>query len=275
MKKQIEKQKFPLNIGLALGGGAARGFCHLGVLKVFEANNIPIHCITGCSMGAVLGGCYAAGVSISDMEKIIARITDRILRDFSFLSYHDGLFKGKRAMAIIKRFIGSKTIADCVIPFAATATEIQKGEQRVLMSGSLADAIHASMSIPAIFQFVQTAAGERLVDGGVTERIPVSAARALGADFVIAVDALGSPRHNTEMRGVMDMTEQAFLLMDWAANKARILTEPDYLITPDQGNRSVHKFTDNALSVEAGAAAAEAALPEILERINEWRLGRV
>ncbi|MCL2798423.1 MAG: patatin-like phospholipase family protein, partial [Firmicutes bacterium] len=158
-------------------------------------------------------------------------------------------------------------------PFAATATEIQKAELRVIRSGSLADALQASMAMPAIFQYFEAQNGERLIDGGVAERIPVSTARALGADFVIAVDALGPPRKDLKIRGVLDMIEQTYLVMDWAANKSRILSEPDLLITPDQGSRSLYKFSDNASSVEAGVAAAEKALPEIRQRISQWRLG--
>lgn len=266
MDQTKENQSFP-KIGLALGGGAARGFCHLGVLKVLQKHHIPVHCIAGCSMGAAVGGLYAAGVPLPDMEKMVEKISDYTIRDLSVSSKRQGFFKGGRVLKIIKRFLGEKTFDDCRIPFAATATDLAKAELRVFTQGPLAAAIRASISIPGVFHVAEIG-GERFIDGNITERIPVSATKALGADFVIAVDAIGPIRTDYTPKGIFDIFERVMLIMDWAANKEKISAEPDYLITPDQGTRSLQKFKNNAESVKAGEDAAESAIPEILKMLR-------
>ena len=269
MKPKSFKKNFP-KIGLALGSGAARGFCHIGVLKVLEANGIPIHCITGCSMGAIIGGGYAAGHSIAEMEQLAAGMTQHLIRDFGVGFHRQGMFKGERVMAVLEELLGEKKIEDCAIPFAAIATEIRQNRLHTFKSGLLTEAMRASMSIPGVFTYAENSQG-RFIDGGVLERIPVTAARELGAEFVIGVDALGPPdskyyHESGGINGMLDMIERAYLIIDWQAQKQRVTTEPDFLITPDQQGRSMYKFNDNVGAINDGIKAAIAALPEILRK---------
>jgi NTE family protein len=263
MENNKEIKKFS-KIGLALGGGSARGFCHIGVLKVLEEYKIPIHCIAGCSMGAVIGGMYAAGVSVAEMEDASKKITDYTIRDIGISSKKQGIFRGARVMKMLRRYLGVKTFADCRLPFAATAVEIKSAALRVFTDGDLASAIRASVSIPGIFHVAEIN-GERFFDGHILERLPVSAAKSMGADFVIAVDALGPVRTDYEPKGILDIFERMNLIMDWEANKRRVKSEPGFLITPDQGNRSMRRFKNNFESIRAGEEAARAAMPELLE----------
>ena len=252
-------------IGLALGSGGARGFCHIGVLQAFEEHNIPIHCIAGCSHGALVGGCYAAGVSVEKMKEVSAKSTVKAIMDLNISFKNNGFLKGAKAMNIVKKLIGDKTIEECDIPFRATACNVNTGELVVFDSGKVIDAMRASMSIPILFHAVEKNKDTVYVDGGVLERIPIAATKSMGADIVIAVDALGSPDIDfVRNRGFVKMFERIYRLMDWEGNKYKI-KEADLVITPDQGDRSILDFNDkNTESIRYGYEAAIEAMPRIL-----------
>ena len=252
-------------IGLALGSGGARGFCHIGVLQAFEEHNIPIHCIAGCSHGALVGGCYAAGVSVEKMKEVSAKSTVKAIMDLNISFKNNGFLKGAKAMNIVKKLIGDKTIEECDIPFRATACNVNTGELVVFDSGKVIDAMRASMSIPILFHAVEKNKDTVYVDGGVLERIPIAATKSMGADIVIAVDALGSPDIDfVRNRGFVKMFERIYRLMDWEGNKYKI-KEADLVITPDQGDRSILDFNDkNTESIRYGYEAAIEAVPRIL-----------
>ena len=252
-------------IGLALGSGGARGFCHIGVLQAFEEHNIPIHCIAGCSHGALVGGCYAAGVSVEKMKEVSAKSTMKAIMDLNISFKNNGFLKGAKAVNIVKKLIGEKTIEQCDIPFRATACNVNTGELVIFDSGKVIDAMRASMSIPIVFHAVEKNKDTVYVDGGVLERIPISATRSMGADIVIAVDALGSPKSDfVRNRGFVKMFERIYLLMDWEGNKEKV-KEADLFLTPDQGDRSILDFNnENLKSVQSGYEAALKAMPQIL-----------
>lgn len=253
-------------VGLALGSGGARGFCHLGILKVLIENNIPIDFISGCSMGALIGGCYCAGASVDEMLKLAPRITQASIMDVNISPRRYGLIKGDRAMRIIHKLVGEKKIEECDLPFVATATDVKNGKLVKFTSGRLVDAIRASISIPVAFHAVTTP-DEYLVDGGVLERVPIEELKEMGADVIIAVDALGPPANDfvaTAGKAFLSMIERTYLLMDWEGTKEK-LKAADIVITPDQGLRSIAVFKDNAYSIAQGEKAALEALPKIRE----------
>lgn len=257
-----------VKVGLALGSGGARGFCHIGVLQAFEENNIPIHCIAGCSNGALVGGCYCAGISIDKMKDTAKKSTMSAIADVNISLKNNGFLKGRRAVNIVKKLIGDKTIEQCAIPFRATACNVNTGELKIFDSGSLVDAMRASMSIPIIFHALEKSKGCVLVDGGILERIPISSVKEMGADVVIAVDAIGPPKNDfVRNRGFVKMFERVFYLLDWEATKEKI-KRADMVITPDQGDRSMMDFKDNLYSVECGYKAAMAAMPDIFKLIG-------
>jgi NTE family protein len=174
-------------IGLALSGGAARGAAHIGVLRALQENSIPIDAIAGASAGALVGGMYAAGVSIAQLEALARKFRRRHLGrpSFSRLGLHTNapLEKFLRANLPVTRF------EDLRIPFAAMTTELKTGEVVVLRdTGDLTLAIRASVCMPALFVPVRDPEGRLLVDGGLVANLPISHTRDLGADIVIAVD---------------------------------------------------------------------------------------
>jgi len=182
------KSKSKRKLALVLGSGAARGLSHIGVLKVLEEKKIPVDAIIGCSMGALIGGAYAAGVTPLQMENIACE-TNWLRVAKLFLPRHfqqEGLIDGSRIEEFLVALVGEQNIENLSIPFAAIATDIWTGEEIVLQNGSLVKAIRASTSFPFLFSPVKIN-GRFLVDGGVVNPLPVNVARDMGADIVIAV----------------------------------------------------------------------------------------
>jgi NTE family protein len=174
-------------IGLALSGGAARGIAHVGVLRAMEENNIPIDAIAGASAGAIVGGCYATGLSIDKLEKMASHFRWRHTARLSFSRL--GLQSNARMEKYLCAHLPVTRFEDLKIPFAAMVTDLRKGTLIVFRdTGDLPFAIRASACIPAIYAPVRDRDGRLLIDGGIVANLPISHARDLGADIVIAVD---------------------------------------------------------------------------------------
>ncbi len=180
-------------VAVVLGGGGARGLAHIGVLKVLEENNIPIDLVVGTSMGAFIGGFYTSGISVQDMEKIAGSVNRNFVAKMLTPNLSiSGLVDGNRIRDYLKTFIGDSNIEQLKIPFASVATNLNTGEEVVLDRGSVAEAIMASIAIPALFKpvFYQNC---YLLDGGFVNPLPVSVAHKLGADVIIAVNVAPNP----------------------------------------------------------------------------------
>lgn len=175
-------------IGLVLGGGGARGFSHIGVLKVLEEYRLPVHCVVGTSFGAIVGAFYAAGVSPAQMEAETARVDWRWLGGLLDVTLPGaGLLKGLKLEQYLDRLLQGNTFASLRLPLAVTATDLDRGEGVALQEGPVARAVRASAALPGIFSPVEIA-GRRLLDGGLVKLLPVEEAFHDGADVVIAVD---------------------------------------------------------------------------------------
>ena len=181
-------------IGLALGSGAARGLAHIGVLKVFIENRVPIAAIAGTSIGAMIGALYAAGVSVAQMEEIaedvdwrdLARLVDPIFPGA-------GLIDGKKVARFIAGILPVQSFDELQIPFAVTATDVETGEELIIKQGNLVEALRAAISFPGIFTPVRFG-GRLLVDGGLCNPVPVDVVRELGSDKVVGVCAIPKVR---------------------------------------------------------------------------------
>ncbi len=186
-----------LRIGLALGSGGARGAAHTGVLKVLEREGVRPTVVAGSSIGALIGAAYIVGKPTADMEREwLAVGMSKMLRGFMPTFPSAGLSSGHELSRLLRALFGDVLIEDLPMPFAAVTCDIDTGEQVVLTTGSLVDAIRASTAIPGIFFPVRHGA-RILVDGGMVDPVPVSACRALGADLVIAVDITARPMPTT------------------------------------------------------------------------------
>lgn len=177
-----------LKIGLALGSGGPRGLAHIGIIKILEKNNIPIDYIAGSSAGAIIGGIYAATKNIQQIEKFaLDSSRQELLSLFFDPSIKYGIISGQKLENFIKKFIGTINFNQLKIPFAAVATNIETGKRVILDRGNVAKAIRISGSIPVVFQAIKKHR-KILVDGGLSDPVPVDVVRKMGADFVIAVD---------------------------------------------------------------------------------------
>ncbi|MGY4516323.1 patatin-like phospholipase family protein [Lysobacter sp. HA18] len=284
-------------IGLVLGGGGARGIAHVSVLKQLEVLHVHVDCIAGTSMGALVGGLYASGRSAADIEQLV-RSTDwpqmfddsvprpersyrRKLDDRDSLATlgvglsskglraSPGLIQGERILAFLEReTLQTSTIDrfdDLPIPFRAVATDINSGGAVVLDHGSLAMAMRASMSLPAVFHPVEID-GRLLLDGGLADQVPIDVARDMGADIVIAVD-VGTPLGTLGPdAGALQVLSQIGGMMTTANTHAQLATlgPRDVLITPQLGDRISTSDFDKALeALDIGADAAKAATPAL------------
>ena len=181
---------FNKKVGLALGSGGGKGITHVGVLKELEANNVKIDYITGCSAGALIGAMYAATKSVRTIEELLMKLDKKQFNEYFYeLSLKEGLIKGDKLQGLLDGLIPEDMlIQDTQIPFAVVATDRDKGEKVVIKEGNLRNAVRASMSIPLVFEPSLSTKGRTLVDGGVSETVPVMTARELGAERVIGVN---------------------------------------------------------------------------------------
>ena len=267
-------------IGLALSGGAARGLAHVGVLEVFQKEGIPIDMIAGTSSGAVMGAVYASGQDTSKMiENALEAGWKRMapLIDPSFPK--TGFIKGKKIKNLLSGYIGGNIrFSDLKIPFACVATDIYSGEEVVINSGSVLEALRASISIPGIFMVVKRE-GRYLVDGGLTTPVPVNVVKQMGADFVIAVnvnpDVSNRMGKGSQERAKANKEPNIFQVMMQSIyittySLARTsLGDADIVIEPDLANIGAGDFNKAGELITRGQQAAQKAIPEIKRRLGE------
>jgi NTE family protein len=216
-------------IGLALGGGGAKGLAHIGVLKVLEENHIPIHCIAGTSVGALVGGAYAAGVPVDEMIRLARKIqwSDLGRVTISRLGFRDST----RMEEFLRKHLPVTTFDKVRIPLAVVATDICTGNPHVFTSGNLPRAIRASCAIPGYFTPVVDDEGRMFVDGGISVSLPVVPLKSLGAEWTIGVDVYPFSRLETPPTNLAQIYFQAVSIMGHSsANHWRQKT--DLLIVP-------------------------------------------
>ncbi|MGJ8670563.1 MAG: patatin-like phospholipase family protein [Oceanococcus sp.] len=190
---EISKEREHASIGVALGGGAARGAAHIGVLKALQEHGAKPDFITGTSIGALIGGLYAFGVDLNDLRESAAKLRWMDMAGATLSRF--GLLSNSEMGKLVERFVGDQRLEDAPIPFAALATDIHTGEAVVIKEGRLIDAIVASTAIPGIFVPSQQN-GRMLVDGGLVENVPLSPLKAMGAEVLVAVDINGARRYD-------------------------------------------------------------------------------
>ena len=248
-------------IGVALGGGGARGFAEIGVLRVLEQERIPIDIVTGTSVGSLIGALFADTGSVLDAEFLAIQVEEEDLFDYrAFAVLSGGLVRGERLEAFLAAHLKHTSIEDMKVRFAAVATELRTGETRAFHSGPVARAVHASAAIPGVFVPVEID-GRVYVDGGVTNPVPVDVARQMGADVVIAV-AIPAAIPESTPRNPLAIAYHAATIMAVEIGRLRA-READVLIAPDVGDVAYDDFTQKKRLIAAGEAAARAALPAI------------
>lgn len=254
-------------IALVLGGGAARGFAHIGVIRALEQEQIPIDMIVGTSVGSLIGAVYAADANSFELEWSAFELTKDDLLDYGLFSAVTGmgLAKGERLEAFVKKKVKAENIEQMKIPFAAVAVDLNRGTEVVIDSGPVAKAVRASSAIPGVFQPVSHM-GKLLVDGGVIDNIPVSVAKARGADIVIAVD-ISENVTNFAISNLADVLLQSVNIM-FAENVRTKKREADIIISPSVGDVAMLDFSQKKRCMDAGIEAGKAAIPQIRAKIE-------
>ncbi|MEY2168947.1 MULTISPECIES: patatin-like phospholipase family protein [unclassified Rhodanobacter] len=255
-----------LKIGLALGGGAAKGFAHIGVIKMLEASGIHPDVVAGTSAGSVVGALYASGMDAFQMQQVAFGLDEAKIRDVQL--FGDGLVRGRALENYVNQLVHNQPIQKLKMPFAAVATQLETGQRAVFISGNTGQAVRASSSIPGVFEPVAIN-GKHYVDGGVVSPIPVDAARQLGADFVIAVDISAKP-DGTNPQGMFNIMGQSITIMGRQLAKQEI-ARADVVIRPDLSGIGPTDFEQKNLAILAGEKAALAAIPEIRARLAAAR----
>ncbi len=251
-------------IGLALSGGAARGFAHIGVLKVLEEAKVPVSFLAGTSMGALLGAFYASGMNMRMLERITKAVERRGWFDYTVSRM--GLVSGNRVEQMVYLLTRRSTFDDLKIPFAAVAVDLYSGEKVVIKEGLVANAVRASISIPGYFVPVEIE-GQMLVDGSVLERLPTEIVREMGADFVIAIDT-GFHQGSVDINNALDVITRSIEIMVKQMSRAQ-LDRADAVIAPDLGDITPSQFERVSEAVSLGEKAARNALPDILSQLEK------
>ena len=243
-------------VGLALGGGGARGFAHIGVIEELEANGIRSDIITGSSAGSIVGSLYASGMTVPALKMAASQVTQAQVLDLA--PSGQGLISGERLRQYINQQVGQRPLERLPIRFGAVATDRDSGEMVLLQQGETGQAVRASASVPLLF-VAPLVGTRRLVDGAVAAPVPVTAARRMGARLVIAVDISAVPGRQ---RGLFQQLGQILANVDQSRLQQE-LAQADVVIRPELAQISSIQMEQRDLAIAAGRAAARQALPQI------------
>ena len=246
-------------IGLALGGGFARGIAHIGVLKVLEEEGIPVRVVTGTSVGALIGACYCSGLSLTEMQDVAHSVRFTTFARWTLSRF--GFASNDRMVAFLTRTLKCKTFEELRIPLGVTATDFNTGEGVVFHSGSIVDPVRASCAYPGMFLPVNIR-GRWLVDGMLSHPVPTRPVREMGAERVLAVHLKGQWSKDGAPRHLFDVIGQSFAI---AQDKMSHLWRgaADLVVEPDVAGFAYDDFKRAAELIRAGEVAMRQALPEV------------
>ncbi len=256
----------PAKIALALGAGAAKGFAHIGVLKVLETHKVPIHMIVGTSAGSFIGSFYAYGFSAFQLQTIALSVEKGDIVDF--IIPDNGFIQGIRLAEYVNKNLKNTPLEKLNIPFFAVATDIQSGQEVVFGKGNTGAAVRASCSVPGVFRPVRI--GDRTyVDGGVVSPVAVDVAKRHGADIVIAVD-ISSDVESPKPENTIDTILQSINIMYFQLAKIQC-SRADVVIKPRVGHIGSSDFSKRHEAILEGEKAAADAIPKIQEILEKLR----
>lgn len=256
----------PIKVGLALGGGAARGFAHIGVIKALEAQGIVPDVIVGTSAGSLVGALYAAGNNGFALQKLALEMEEAAISDWSvpFFSKSTGVLKGEALQNYVNRSVNSVPLEKLKIPFGAVATDLKNGQPILFQRGNTGAAVRASSAVPSLFQPVRI--GDRYyVDGGLVSPVPVRFAREMGADFVIAVNISSQPDAQPSTSS-LEVLLQTFAIMGQSINSYE-LKDADVVIQPQLGTMKGSDFPGRNTAILAGEQATASMMAEIKRKL--------
>ncbi|MBM3388570.1 MAG: patatin-like phospholipase family protein [Betaproteobacteria bacterium] len=253
----------PPRMCLALGGGAARGFAHIGVIQVLEESGIKPHCVAGTSAGSLVAALYASGLSGTELAKLALRMDESAITDWSFPGR--GVIRGEALARYVRQHTQGKLIEQLSMPLGIVATDLDTGQGVLFRRGDLGQAVRASSAVPAVFQPVRIANRE-YVDGGLVSPVPVRYAREMGAELVVAVDISNQPE-GQPTSDPFSLLLQTLSIMGKSINQFE-LREADVVVRPALAGVGSADFTARQKAIQAGRLAALSQLASIRERLK-------
>lgn len=255
-----KKEWLAPKLGLALGGGAARGFAHVGVIQVLEENGIYPKAVAGTSAGSLVAALYAAGNNGAALERLAKDMDEATITDWTFPLR--GVIKGEALAQYVRQQTGGKLIEQMALPLGIVATDLTSGEAIFFRRGDTGTAVRASSAVPSVFQPVRIGNRE-YVDGGLSSPVPVRFARDMGVDIVLAVD-ISSPPNASSPQEAFGMLMQTFAIMGRSINNWE-LKSAELVVRPDLAQVKGSDFSARLKAVAAGRAAMQSAMPRLLQ----------
>jgi NTE family protein len=260
-------QRLP-RIGLALGGGAARGFAHVGVIAVLEEAGIRPAVVVGTSAGSLVAALYASGKSSAQLQQTALNMEEVAITDWMLPIFGRGMFRGEALGRYVNDLVAGRLMENMAIPLGIVATDLGSGQPVLFQRGDTGMAVRASSAVPAVFVPVKIN-GREYVDGGLVSPVPVRFARQMGAELVIAVDISNPPEANTA-DGTLQILLQTFAIMGKSINQYE-LKDADVVVQPSQAGLKSADFSARQRAIDAGRAAMRAALPALRAKMDTLR----
>lgn len=261
---QSVPRKLP-KIGLALGGGAARGFAHIGVIQVLEEAGIRPSLVVGTSAGSLVAALYASGKSGAQLQQVAETMEEATFADWTLPIFNRGMLRGESLARYVNTQVNGRTIENMPLPLGVVATDLNSGQGVLFQRGDTSSAVRASSAVPAVFQPVKIS-GHEYVDGGLVSPVPVRYARQMGADLIIAVDISSAPEGNPAS-DTLQVLLQTFSIMIKSIN-AFELREAEVVVRPSLVGVASADFGARRRSIQAGRMAMQAALPQLKAAIE-------
>ena len=252
--------KRPPKFGLALGGGAARGFAHVGVIQVLEEAGLKPDLVVGTSAGSLVAAFYASGKNGAQLQQLSETMDEATITDWTVPLLGRGMMRGDALARYVNSKTGNLLIEDLKIPLGIVATDLRTGAGVLFQRGDLGTAVRASSAVPSVFEPVRIGNRE-FVDGGLVSPVPVRYAKQMGAEFILAVD-ISSPPESGKTGDMFQILMQTFTIMGKSIN-AFELREADLVLRPALGNVGSADFAARRRSIEAGRVAMQQALPKL------------
>jgi len=247
-------------LGLALGGGAARGFAHVGVIQVLEENGIHPDLVVGTSAGSLVAALYASGKTGAQLQQIAETMEEAAFTDWTLPLFNRGMLRGEALARYVNTQVGGRLLEAMSVPLGVVATDLGTGRGVLFQRGDTGTAVRASSAVPAVFQPVKIGRQE-YVDGGLVSPVPVHFARQMGADIVIAVDISSSPENNLS-NDTLQILLQTFAIMGKTINSYE-LKDAELVVKPALGSMKGGDFSSRKAAIEAGRIAMQAGLPKL------------
>lgn len=257
--------KKPPKVGLVLGGGAARGFAHIGVIQVLEEAGVRPSLVVGTSAGSLVAAFYASGKSGAQLQQIAESMEEATFADWTLPIFSRGMLRGEALARYVSTQVNGRLIENMPLPLGIVATDLNSGQGVLFQRGDTATAVRASSAVPALFQPVKIS-GREYVDGGLVSPVPVRYARQMGAELVIAVDISSAPESNAAS-DTLQILLQTFSIMSKSINSFE-LREADVVVRPSLIGVGSSDFGARRRAIEAGRIAMQALLPQLRAAIN-------